>query len=387
MSFWTFVRTELWRRPERTVFTVVSLATGFLLFGLLQSVNAAFGAAVVRSHANRLMVNERFGAPMPLAYMSRIQSVAGVTQLTLMDFLPAFYRDSKQPIFVIAASPTRFFGIYDEYKTQPAGLEQLTRTRTGLIVLDKVAQRFGWKIGDRISLTSPVPTRDGNHGWTFDIVGITSVPSNPAQPPFAVMNYTYLDGMRGPPGGTVATYVVGVADPHRAASVARSIDGLFANSSAPTRTQAESAWASQAVSEIGDVKWLTNSVIVAVFFAMLFLTGNVVLESVRERTSELAVLKTLGYSDTRVLVLIELEALALCLSGAVIGLALAEATFHFVGRTLGKVNDWLTTTNELSGGIILAGVGGAIALTLVAAALPALTAKRLDIVDALRVRT
>jgi putative ABC transport system permease protein len=386
MSFWTLIRAELWRRPERTIFTVISLAVGFLLFGLLQSVNATFGAAVARSHADRLMVSGRFGNPMPLAYLSRIERVPGVKQVTWLGLLPAHYRDPKQSLMVLATSPARFFSVLDEYKTSAVALNRLIRTRTGIIVLDTVAKRFGWKVGDQVSLISLISTREGSHSWTFDIVGIATCPSNPVQQPFAVVNYTYFDTARELRRGTVAWFYVHVADPRRAASVGRSIDRLFTNSSAPTFSEQENEFAAQGVSEIGDVRWLTDSVIIAVFFAMLFLTGNVVFESVRERTSELAVLKSLGYSHLLVLMLIELEALALSLSGAVIGLVLAAVAFHFVGRTLGKISDFLATTNVLSPAIMVAGVGLAVALTLIAAAIPAWSAKRLDIVEALRVR-
>ncbi len=380
MSLWTLVRAELWRRPERTIFTVVSLAAGFLLFGLLQSVNTAFGAASARSHANRLMVSGRFGNAIPLAYLSRIERIPGVEQVTWLDLLPAYYRDPKQSLMVLATSPPRFFSVLDEYQTSAVALDRLIHTRTGIIVLDTVAKRFGWKVGDQISLIN------GHDRWTFDIVGIVTCPSNPAQAPFAVINYTYFDAVRELGRGTVAWFYVHVADPRRAVSAGRSIDKLFANSPAPTLSQQESEFAAQGVSEIGDVRWLTDSVIIAVFFAMIFLTANIVFESIRERTSELAVLKTLGYSDIRLLVLIGLEALALCLSAAVIGLTLAAVVFHFVGSALGEISGFLATTNVLSAGTILAGVGFALVLTLVAAAIPAWDVKRLEVVDALRVR-
>ncbi|MGH8220613.1 MAG: ABC transporter permease [Steroidobacteraceae bacterium] len=385
MSFWTLVRTELWRRPERTIFTIVSLAVGFFLFGLLQSVNAAFGATAAHSHADRLMVSGRFGNLMPLAYLSRIERVPGVKRVMWLGLLLAYYRDPKQSLLVLATSPARFFAVLNENRTSTAALNRLIRTRTGLIASDTVARRFGWKVGDQVSLM------DGqHHSWTFDMVGIVACPSpcasNPAQQPFALMNYSYFDAARESGRGKVAWFYVQVADPRRAASVGRSIDRLFANSSAPTLSQQESEFAAQGVAELGDVRWLTDSVIIAVFFAMLFLASNVVFDSVRERTSELAVLKTLGYSDVRILMLIELDALALSLSGATVGLGLAALAFHFVGRTLGKISDFIAKSNVLSPAIVLAGVGLAVALTLLAAAIPAWSAKRLDIVDALRVR-
>lgn len=380
MSHLILVWAELWRTPERTIFTIVSLAVGFLLFGLLQSVNLAFGAAVARSHADRLMVSARFDHPMPLAYLSQIERVAGVKQVTWLGLLPVNYRDLKHPLMILATSPVRFFSVLDENKTSPAALNRLIRTRTGIIVLDTVAKRLGWKVGDQISLIN------GHDDWSFDVVGLATCPSNPAQQPFAVINYSYFDATREHDRGTVAWFFVQVADPRRAVLVGRSIDKLFANSSAPTFSQQESEFAAQGVSDIGDVRWLTDSTIIAVLFAMIFLTGNVVFESVRERTPEFAVLKTIGYSDLRILMLIELEALALCLCGAAVGLGLAAVVFNFVGRTLGDINSFLATSDVLSPEIMLAGVGLAVALTLVAAAIPAWNAKRLDVLDALRVR-
>jgi putative ABC transport system permease protein len=239
----------MWRRPERTIFTIVSLAVGFFLFGLLQSVNTAFGATPAQSHADRLMVSGRFGNPMPLAYLSRIESVPGVKQVMWLDLLPAYYRDPKQSLLVLATSPARFFAVLNENRTSTAALDRLIRTRTGLIAFDTVAKRFGWKVGDHVSLISPLSTRDGDHSWSFNIVGIVRCPSpcssNPAQQPFAVINYSYFDAARASGRGTVAWFYVHVADPRRAASVGRSIDRLFANSSAPTLTQQESEFAAE----------------------------------------------------------------------------------------------------------------------------------------------
>jgi putative ABC transport system permease protein len=386
MSPLTLVWAELWRRPERTFFTIACLTVGFLLFGLLQSVNAAFGAAVARSHADRLMVSGRFGNPLPLSYLSQIERLPEVSQVAWLGLIPTQYRNPTQSLLILATAPARFFSVLDEFKISAGALQRLNSTRTGLVVLDTVAKRFGWKVGDQVSLMSPIPTREGHSNWTFDVVGIVTCPNNPAQAPFAVSNYAYFDETRASRVGTVAWFYVNVADSGRAASIGRAIDGLFANSSAPTLSQQESAFAAQSVSEIGDARLLTDSVLIAVFFAMLFVTGNVMFESVRERTSELAVLKTLGFSDIRVLILIELEAFVLCLSGAVFGLGLAAVTFHFVGRALGEINGFLATENVLPPAIILAGVAAAVALTLLAAAIPAWGAKRLVIVEALRVR-
>jgi putative ABC transport system permease protein len=386
MSFWTLVQAELWRRPERTVFTIVSLVVGFFLFGLLQGVNAAFGTAMAQTHADRLMVGGRFGNSMPLADLSQIERLPGVKQVTWLGLLPAYYRDPKLSFLILASDPARFFSVMADYKISAVTLNRFVHTRTGLIVDDKLAKRFGLRVGDQVNLNSPVVKRDGSRNWTFDIVGLVSSPKQ-ADPPFAVMNYTYLDENRADArGGMVQWFYVQAVAPERAVAVGRSIDSLFVNSSAPTFSQQESAFAAQSVADIGDAKLFTDSIIVAVFFAMLFVTGNVIFESVRERTSELAVLKTFGYSDTRVLMLIELEALTLCLSGAIAGLTLAALAFHFVGRVITSISSFLATTNTLSARIILTGLGFAVILTFVAAAIPAWSAKRLTVAHALRMR-
>jgi putative ABC transport system permease protein len=385
MGLASLIAAELWRRPERTIFTVASIAVGFFLFGVLQGVNSAFNAALSRTEADRLLIDPRFDAPLPLAYGSRIERVPGVRQVTWTQFLFSYYQDPKDSVIVIATPPERFFRVRNEAKTSAAALERLVRTRTGLIVMGSLAERFGWKVGDRVSLISALPRQDGGHSWTFDIVGELTVPSNPGQVPFAVMNYDYLDEARADDKGTVGRYVIRIADPRRATAVAHSIDQVFANSSVPTLTQVESEFAAQSLATIGDVGRLTQAVIIAVFFAMLFVTGSVVLQSVRERTPEFAVLKTLGYSDRRVLVLVELEALALCLGGAVIGLGLAFAAFHFIGKPMGQIDLYLRTAN-LSVRVLVEGVVLAVGLTFVAAAIPAWSAKRLDIVEAMRVR-
>jgi putative ABC transport system permease protein len=385
MSFWTLVRAELWRRPERTIFTLVSLVVGFLLFGLLQGVNSAFGTAVAQTHADRLMVSGRFGNAMPLADLNRIEPLPGVKQVTWLGLLPAYYRNPKQSFLILASPPARFFAVMAEYKISAVTLNRFIHTRTGLIVDDRVAKRFGLKVGDQVNLNSPISKRDGSRSWTFDIVGVVNRPRQ-ADPPFAVMNYDYLDENRADGRGTVSWFYVHVVAPERAVAVGRSIDGLFVNSPAPTFSQQESAFAAQSVADIGDARLFADSIIIAVFFAMLFVTGNVIFESVRERTSELAVLKTFGYSDLRVLMLIELEALTLCLSGAIVGLALAALAFHFVGRVITSISSFLATTNTLSAEVILSGLGFSVVLTFVAAAIPAWVAKRLTVADALRTR-
>lgn len=373
-----------WRKPVRTLFTVASLAVGFLLFGLLQGIDAAFDGAVERLRADRLLTDPRFGAvPLPQSYASQIQRIPGVTEVTWTQFLPTFFQDERSSVLVIAADAKSFFRVRGEYETPPQQLQALLDTRTGLIALKPLAEQHGWKIGDRIALGSSVPRKDGQPAWAFDVVGFLDWPDNPGQFPFAVANYEYFDEARATGAGTVGRFVLRVDDPRRSVEVGSAIDARFASSAAPTRTQVENEIAQSSLATIGDIGRITAAVIGAVFFAILFLAGNVVLQSVRERTSELAVLKTVGFADWAVLALVGLEALLLCLCGAAAGLLMTAALFPLVAAQMPDVSAYLGTP-RLAPNVYLGGLAIALALTLLSAAVPAWRAKRLEIVAALR---
>ncbi|HTC43737.1 MAG TPA: FtsX-like permease family protein [Steroidobacteraceae bacterium] len=385
MGYLSLMWAGLWRKPLRTLLTIVSLTVGFFLFGLLQGVNSAFDTALTRSRVDRLLIGPRFDTPLPVSYFERIKQVAGVAEVTWTGFLRGSYQDPKQGVLVITTEPRSFFSVRHEYLTSPAQLAALTRTRTGLIVLDNMARRFGWKVGDRITVSNSIPRKDGTSDWPFDIVGILTDPSNPGQIDFAVGNFDYLNEGRAQDAGTVTRYVIRVGDPRRSAATAHAIDAAFANSAAPTLSQAENEFAGRDLATIGDVGRLTVAVIIAISFALLFLTGNVVLQSVRERTAEFAVLKTIGYRDRQVMTLVVLEALALCLTGALLGLGLAGMAFPSLGRSMTSVSAWLGS-RSLSWSVLAAGLGCALILTGLSAALPVWNARRLNVIDALRTR-
>jgi putative ABC transport system permease protein len=385
MKYLPLIWAGIWRKPMRTVLTILSLAVGFFLFGLLQGVNSAFDAALTRSKTDRLLIGPRFDTPLPVSDGSLIKRIAGVAEVTWTGFLRGSYQDPKQGVLVITTDPPSFFSVRHEYLTTPAELAALTRTRTGLIVLDHMAKRFGWKIGDRITVSGAIARKDGSSDWPFDIVGILTDPSNPGQIDFAVGNYDYLNEGRAQDTGTVTRYVVRVNDPRRSAAIAHTIDSVFANSPAPTLSQAENEFAGRDLATIGDVGRLTDAVIIAVSFALVFLTGNVVLQSVRERIGEFAVLKTVGFQNRQVMTLVILEALALCLSGALLGLGLAAAAFPGIGRSMTTVSAWLGS-RSLSGSVMATGIAFAGLLTVLSAALPVWSARRLNVIAALRTR-
>ena len=236
-------------------------------------------------------------------------------------------------------------------------------------------RQFGWKIGDRLPLRTSVMKQDGSTDWEFEIVGTYDVPSAPTEANIMV-NFAYYDEARRLERGTVWAFVVGASDPARSAQVCAAIDALFVNSAYETVTQDEKAYVQGQLRQLGDVSLMANAIVAAVLFTLLFLTGNTMMQSVRERTPELAILKTVGFSDRSVTLLVLCESLLLCVLAALLGLAAAAAVFP-VAAALGIGGAALPLK------VVVIGVLLAVILALVSGLPPAWRAQRLVIVDAL----
>jgi putative ABC transport system permease protein len=379
VKFLPLVWAALWRRKVRSLFTLLSIVVAFLLFGMLQGVNAAFSQAVERSHVNRLIVANSisFTESLPYAYKTQIEAVPGVARVAHLSWFGAYYQDPKNFVFSFPTEPEQLFAVYPEFKLPPEQMQAMLHTRSGAVIGAEVARKYGWKIGDRVPLHSTIWTKaDGSSDWTFDIVGIYECPGNRSQESAFYFNYAYFDEARSFSKGRAGWYNVQVKDPGQSAEVAAAIDKLFANSPDETKTQTEKEFQQAFLKQIGDISYIVSRILFAVFFALLFATGNTMMQSVRERVPELAVMKTLGFSDTRVLALVLAESVLLCLAAAALGLGAADLLFPRLKDTLGVVEMPLRVIGE--------GMAAALLLALVTGGLPAWRAKRLDIVDALR---
>ncbi len=247
-----------------------------------------------------------------------------------------------------------------------------------MLVGEALAKQYGWKVGDRIPIGTSIWTnKAGSNTWEFDIVGTFDASAYGAGFPSFYLNYSYFDEARQFGTGEVHYYIVSVQDPTQADRISREIDAMFANSSVETRTQTESALAQSQLKQLGDINFIANAIVGAVLFTLLFLTANTMMQSVRERTSELAVLKTLGYSDTKVLVLVLTEALLLCLFAAALGIALAALVFE--SPALQK----LFGNFSMPAMVAMMGAGIAVLVAVVSGFPPAWRARQLNIVDAL----
>ncbi len=378
MKFLPLIWCGLWRKPARTLLTFLSIAVAFLLFGLLQGVDSAFARIIGQQKLDRMFVDPRFGAPVPYSYKAQVERVKGLTKLTEVHFMGSYYREMNNGMNVIFTIPSIWLSIRPEYEIPKAQVDAAARTRTAVIISSWLAEHNGWKIGDHISLKGGIPRKEGGNDWTFDVVGIMHNPELTGEVRQMLANYTYLDESRASGAGVVSRFLMRIDDAAHAARIARQIDSMFANSAVPTRTQSEQDQAASSLAQIGDFKFFTRAIMSAVFFALLFLTLNTTMESVRERTAELATLKTLGYPDSGVLAIVLAESVTLFVVAAAIGLAIAAMLFPLARNIVGVAI--LPTTVLVIGAVL------AVLAALVSAIVPAWRAMRLDIVKALAVR-
>lgn len=378
MKFFPLVWSSLWRKKARTIFTLLSIVIAFLLFGLLQGINSWMSAFGTGSNANRLYVVSSVSQvqPLPSAYLHQIETVPGIRQSTYIAGFTGFYQEKSNTLVAFATDVKAFFDLYPDWQIAPEQLAAMSRTRAGAIVAAPLMRAFGWKIGDRIPLRTSVVKQDGSGDWDFEIVGIYDVPSTPAEANRILVNYAYFDEARLLERGTAWAFVVAVDDPSRSAQICAAVDALFVNSAYETVTQDEKAYVQGQLRQLGDVSLMANAIVAAVLFTLLFLTGNTMMQSVRERTPELAILKTVGFSDRSVTVLVLIESALMCVLAASLGLAAAAAVFP-ITAALGIGGTALPFK------VAALGLAIAVALALVSGLPPAWRAQRLLIVDAL----
>ena len=379
MKYSVLVWAGLWRKKARTILTMLSVVVAFLLFGLLQGINQGMNHVFQSLNVDRLYVQSRISMSdgLPLAYLNQIQSVPGVRAVTHWSYFGGYYQNVQNSLPVFAIDASTQFAVYPKIKIPDDRIAAMQRTRTGAIVSAEIAAQYRWKVGDKIPLQTSIWTKkDGSDTYPVDLVGIMDISAyNAGSFPAFYINYDYLDEARAFGNGSVLYYIVSIDDPRRGSEIAAAIDAKFANSSNETTTQTEQVFAQSQIKQVGDIGLIANSIVGAALFTLLFLTGNTMMQSVRERIPELAVLKTLGFSDRTVLSLILFEAAFLCVVGGLIGLALARIAFLMMGSLFGALSPSAT--------VLETGLGIAVLLAVVSGLPPAWRSTRIKIVDAL----
>ncbi len=384
MKFLYLVWSNLKRKKLRTTLTVLSILVAFVLFGLLSALKLALGGGVNLADANRLMVRHRvsFIQLLPQSYYARLARIPGVTAVSHQTWFGGVYQDPKNIFATFPVDPEAFLNMTPEIVLAPEEKEAWLKTRTGAIVGRKLAQRYGWKVGDRIPLTSPIWQNKSGGAWEFDIVGIYDGAKPTADTSGFIFRYDYFDEARAGAAGQVGWYQVRVEDPQRATEIAAAIDAEFANSPAETKAETEAAMFQGFAQQIGDIATIVSAIMAAVFFTILLVAGNTMAQSVRERTQELGVLKAMGFSNPLVLAVVLGESLVITSLGGLAGLALGWLMVTGIGQ-FSAISQFFPIffmpARDMVWGAVLA-----VALGFVAGIVPAVQAMRLRLADALR---
>jgi putative ABC transport system permease protein len=385
MKFWPLLWSSLRRRKARTVFTLLSIVVAFVLFAYLGAVRVAFSAGVDVAGADRLFTTHKTSIiqPLPASYQDQIAKVPGVTLVTHASWFGGIYQDPNkgfQGVFQSPIEPEAYLAMYPEFKVDDAQKKAWIEDREGVLVGETTAKRYGWKIGDRVPVNAPPFWRkkDGSRVWEFNVRGIYTGGKGVDKTQF-LFHYDYFDEARQAGQGIVGWYIVRIADPKKATEVGKAIDAIFENSPAETKTVTEKALAQGFADQIGDIGAIIQWILAAVFFTLMLVTGNTIAQSVRERTNELAVLKTVGFSDGKTLALVLAESGLIAILGGGIGLLLGSMAVGAGDPTGGFLPIFYLPTKDL-----LWGIAFVLMLGVIAGLLPAVQAMRLRIVDALR---
>jgi len=380
MKYLPLIWVGMWRKRSRAVLMLLQIASAFLLFGLLQGLNSGIKQAIARTHSDRLYVtsNVSIGLPLPLSMLQQLQRVAGLKLVTPLVQFPSIYQKTTQGMPMDGVDPEAFFGMFPDYVVPPAQIQALRNDRSGVILGTTLARRYGLKIGDRIALQSQQPKRDGSNDWGLDVVGIYSVPTQPSSAAAAIVNFDLLNESRLADRDTALLFIALADSPAQAPAVASAIDKMFANSPHETRTQSEGDLVTSQIQRIADIDFIVGGIIGAVFFALLLATSALMMQSLRERVPELAVLKTVGFSDRLVMVLILVEAVVFCVFSAAVGLAIASVILPASRALIG--------ITSMPGVVLAAGIGFAIVLAIIGGSVPAWRGLRLQVAQALAER-
>ena len=378
-----FVIANLFRKRTRTILTLLSVIMAFLLFGLLQSINTVFNSGADFVGAARLFVQARvsFTSPLPVSMVPKLEAIPGVARVAYQQWFGGVWQENT-PLIMFATDPQRYHDVYPEWVMPDTQWQAFAHTRTGMIAGKQLADQHHWKLGQRIPISSNIyPQKNGSKAWIFDLVGVFDGKDEDwkKRTNLAFIQQDYFDeanqfGVK----GRENFFILKLTDSNRAQQVARTVDAMFENSPDETKTQTEKDFNISFVKQIGDIGLIVRWILFAVFFTLLLVVGNTMAQSVRERIPELAVLKTLGFSDGSVLGFVLAEAFALCLAGGLLGLLLASIAGAMVEKGTG--GQFQLTVDYR---VWLIGIAVIALMSLAVGLLPGLRARRLRIVDAL----
>jgi putative ABC transport system permease protein len=386
MKFLPLVWRNLLRRKVRTIFTVLSIFIAFLLFGVLMAIRMAFSMGVDMAGQGRLMTIDKVSIinPLPASYENQIKQVQGVKEITHANWFGGYYQDIRNQFATFATDPESWLRVYPrEYEVPEDQKKAWIADRTGAMVGIDTARKYGWKVGQRVPVQGTIYRRPDGGPWEFTIDAIYDSKQKGADKTQFLFNYQYLRETIPEASGfrdRYNWYVFTIDDPDSAPQVAAKIDAMFANSPSETKTNTEKAFVSDWAKQVGDIGKIMMWIVAMALFTILLVAGNTMAQAIRERTNELAVLKTLGFGDGRILRMVLLESLLIAIVGGALGLVVSYSIITAVGDpTGGLLPVFFFPSKDVVLGALLV-----VALGLAAGLLPALQAGHLRIVDALR---
>lgn len=383
MKYLPLVWRNLFRRKFSTLFTTAAIFITFVLFGALSAVSAAFGMGVEIAGADRLVMIHKvsFIQLLPGSYQQRMLAVEGVKAVTHANWFGGIYQDPKNFFASMAVDPETWWAMYPEFEVAEDQLKAWKANRMGAIVGVDTMKRFGWKVGDRIPLMSPIYRKPDGTGWDFVIEGTYDSQKKGTDKTQFFFHYTYINEvLRDTPfAGQVGWYVIRVQNPDQSADLAQRIDAMFANSPAETKTATEKKFVSDFANQVGNIALIATSIVSVAIFVALIMAANTMAHSIRQRTNELAVLKALGFTDGLILAMVLLESCVIAIVGGGLGLLVAWVVISQGDPTGGMLPAFYFPVPAL-----LTGIGLVLFLGIAAGALPAWQASRLRIVEALR---
>jgi putative ABC transport system permease protein len=383
MNDLTLIRKNLFRKKLRAGLMIVSILVAFAIFGVLASFERALDAGQEVAAADRLVVVNRinFTQPLPIAYYNRVGAVDGVREATHANWFGGYYQDPKNVLVALAVEPQSYMDLFaGELDIAPEARQAFVRERTAAVVGDAMARKWGWKVGDHVPISSNIYSqKNGARSWDFTIVGLATAKKPQIDTNFMLFQYDYFDETRSFSKDMIGWMVLRTASPEVNDRVVKAIDQMFANSSYETSTDTEKAFNKAFVAQFGNIALIVELVVGAAFVTILMIVGNTMMMSVRERTREIGVLKTLGFTGGRILSLVLGESMLLAVIGGSLGLGLAAFFILFVRDSVSNVVPKLTISLPL----MLTGITLMLGLGIVTGLLPALNAMRLKIAAAL----
>lgn len=372
---------NLTRKKLRLTLTVFSIFIAFTIFGAVSALKGSLDSGIEMSADNRLVtVNKiNFTVPLPYAYVNKIRAMEGVKNVTHANWFGGYYQEPTVQIISMAVDPDTYFDVYNELLVNPEHMQQWRANQTGMLVGERLAKVYGWQVGDRVPISSNIfSQKTGGQTWEFTVDGIFSAEDAKVDTGYMVFHYRYFRETNSYGGDNVGWLVLTTDDATLNESVAKAIDEAFANSSAETETSTEKAFNKAFLEQIGNIGLIIFGVVFMAFFTILVVVGNTMVLAIRERTNEIAVLKTLGFTSLRIFNMVLAESLLLAFIGGLLGLGAATLIVAAMSEQLARFLPSIAVGPDVIGQALVYMT----LLGLITGIAPALNALRLNIVTA-----